>query len=390
MFFPRPPYRLRTVIATLALAAYSYPTHADVRSIVVSPVPGDPAASGSNLIAAMASINSPSATNPYFVKIEPGIYDVGSSRLPLKPWVEVAGSGMGFTTIQGKGDLEPEGPTMSAYQGVVLGASHSTLRDLTIKAIGTKDHSLAIAMSLFGVTDQSLYRVQLEAEGGVAHWGLRAEDSNVHIREVDVHLVGGGAGEVYGIVLRGWAQGRESSLLDSRIEIANSLYGKGIYFAGRSHFSEAKRNTVIIRGTSSSIGIYYSGAYDALFVGEVQYRDFEIVAETPGNNGSSLTGAYGSYGDVDAAHTFIGTTIRTYAENGASVGIRCGAGSLGCPTRIDRSEIVTATPNGRGSAVVGSFDVRIANSLIEGSVAAGTCTGVYDLAYTSYTAPACP
>lgn len=46
------------------------------RTVHVSPVPGDPAQSGNNLVTALWSIADAGATNPYLVKLEPGIYEV--------------------------------------------------------------------------------------------------------------------------------------------------------------------------------------------------------------------------------------------------------------------------------------------------------------------------
>jgi hypothetical protein len=48
------------------------------RTVLVSPV-GTPQQNGTALRNALASITGASATNPYLLKIEPGIYDLGGS-----------------------------------------------------------------------------------------------------------------------------------------------------------------------------------------------------------------------------------------------------------------------------------------------------------------------
>jgi hypothetical protein len=95
-----------------------------VRTIVVSPVPGDPAASGEALIASLASIQDASETNPYLVRMEPGVYDLGEGTLAMKSHVDVEGSGPGVTLLVSSGDQ------------VVLAASRSELRDLKVHAVG--------------------------------------------------------------------------------------------------------------------------------------------------------------------------------------------------------------------------------------------------------------
>ena len=53
---------------------------------------------GAALLAALSGISGASATNPYLLKIEPGVYDMGSNGLSLLPYVDVEGSGEGVTT----------------------------------------------------------------------------------------------------------------------------------------------------------------------------------------------------------------------------------------------------------------------------------------------------
>ncbi len=58
-----------------------------VRTVVVSPVPNDPAASGTALLTALSNVTDASASNPYLLRIEPGIYDLGASTLQMKEFV---------------------------------------------------------------------------------------------------------------------------------------------------------------------------------------------------------------------------------------------------------------------------------------------------------------
>src|SRR5262249_32427162 len=53
------------------------------RTVVVSPV-GTPAQNGTALLNAMSGITTATATNPWLVHIEPGIYDTGIQALNMK------------------------------------------------------------------------------------------------------------------------------------------------------------------------------------------------------------------------------------------------------------------------------------------------------------------
>jgi hypothetical protein len=68
-----------------------------VRTIVVKAVPGDALAGGSALLAALASIATNSASDPWLVKLEAGLYDLGVSSLVMKEYVDLEGSGPGVT-----------------------------------------------------------------------------------------------------------------------------------------------------------------------------------------------------------------------------------------------------------------------------------------------------
>jgi hypothetical protein len=59
----------------------------------------DRVVAGQQLSEAVAHIGNPSATNPYLVKVEPGIDDLGTSSLFMRPFVDLEGSGEGVTTI---------------------------------------------------------------------------------------------------------------------------------------------------------------------------------------------------------------------------------------------------------------------------------------------------
>ncbi len=60
---------------------------------MVGPVEGDPAASGTALLNALSGITGASEANPYLLKVEPGVYDLGTGTLRMKSFVDIEGSG---------------------------------------------------------------------------------------------------------------------------------------------------------------------------------------------------------------------------------------------------------------------------------------------------------
>ncbi len=91
------------------------------------------AKSGGDFIDPVAAINSildASATNPYLIKIMPGVYDLGTSTLFMKEYVDIEGAGQNVTVIKKLGS------GVYTNTGAVNGASNSEIRSLTISNIG--------------------------------------------------------------------------------------------------------------------------------------------------------------------------------------------------------------------------------------------------------------
>jgi hypothetical protein len=70
---------------------------------------------------------SRSETNPCLLKIMPGVYNIGSTIVTMQPYVDIEGSGENVTKITGNITHN------LSYNGVVIGASFSEIRFLTIE-----------------------------------------------------------------------------------------------------------------------------------------------------------------------------------------------------------------------------------------------------------------
>ncbi|MBI4332183.1 MAG: hypothetical protein HY673_12970 [Chloroflexi bacterium] len=88
----------------------------------MSPV-GTDTQNGTALLNALASITTASATNTWLLKIEPGTYDLGSSSLGMKEWVDIEGSGELATKIK-------------SSDVVIWGTNNAELRFLTAESAG--------------------------------------------------------------------------------------------------------------------------------------------------------------------------------------------------------------------------------------------------------------
>src|SRR6185295_14031707 len=92
--------QLQTLLLGFLILFAAQAASAQIRTVLVSPVPGDPIASGTALKNALAGISSPSSTNRWLLKIEPGIYQMTGNSLLMRPWVDIEGSGIEQTTIR--------------------------------------------------------------------------------------------------------------------------------------------------------------------------------------------------------------------------------------------------------------------------------------------------
>lgn len=121
-----------------------------VRTVVVSPTPGNAVASGNTLVQAMQGITNATSANPYLVQIEPGVYDLGLNILQMKPYVDVEGSGQGVTTIIGRNSI------------AVATANFTELRSLTIKNLGAQSNAAGVSV---GATSPRLTNVTVLLSG---------------------------------------------------------------------------------------------------------------------------------------------------------------------------------------------------------------------------------
>lgn len=348
-------------------------SQAQVRTVLVSPVPGNPVASGTALRSALANIPSPSSTNPWLLKIEPGIYDVQINPLQMRSWVSIEGSGIEATTIRGNvgSDLSH---VPAVYAGTVQGADNAELRNLTVENIGSGEHRVAM---LNLATSPRVYRVRLVTQDNEnkSLWGM-----------LNLGFGGGGA----------------PTLEEIEVRVTGGGWPVGIEYQGTEIYSELHRSRIVVLGgTTQSAGIqmtfgrlhrirdtvietYFGASASGIYVlatnppQDLWLTNTSIISSSSGNSN------YGIY--CNAAITLnVATSQISVGNQFQAIGIR--QIQTNGPVIVLNSHILA------GNGVVSSNGiVNISNSvLIGGPVTAGLkgCFGVLDEAGIFYTGT-CP
>jgi hypothetical protein len=124
---------------------------------------------------------TPSSMNPCLLKIMPGVYDVGSSSVVMRQYIDIEGSGEKITKIAGTNG-----------SGTVLGASNAEMRFLTIENTGTGASIRAIYNAS---TSPSILHVTVKTSGGIStsSYGVSNDyASSTIMTNVTVTVSGGG------------------------------------------------------------------------------------------------------------------------------------------------------------------------------------------------------
>ncbi len=240
-------------LATLALLTTAIPVLAQPTTVHVSPVAGNPTASGTNLLNALAGITIASAANPYVLKLDPGIYDVGTTIVQMKAYVDIEGSGQQSTIIRGPGNND------NGYlTAIVKGAAPAELRNLQVLSQGTAGQAASIAVAFPG-TATSLRDVTLISSGATDNWGLRNISASPTILNVGITVSGGN--HAYGISNTGGA-GSPAVIKRAVINVTGATNNYGIYNDGTVAVAEVRDVEVTAVGGTNNYGFYanYSGS----------------------------------------------------------------------------------------------------------------------------------
>lgn len=210
---------MRRVLACLLLIVSRVGIADD--QILVIDAGADPIANGQALIAAAGAITDASASKPYLIELGPGSYNLSPNQLTLKPFVSLAGQGIGLTQL-----LLNSTSTLAA----VRLSGNQSLRDLHVQHLGsgstaTYTMGVQIAPSAKAVR---LERLSVLASGTGLSVGLYVAGD---LRTQDLSVVAQNGSQAQALYVSG------NGLIDvndSSLAASNSGTGSAVAIAGFS------------------------------------------------------------------------------------------------------------------------------------------------------------
>jgi hypothetical protein len=214
------------------------------RTVVVR-ADGSPSANGGALLLALQEIDLGSHAicpdphvSPCVVKLEPGTYDVGGTPVDMVRFVDIEGSGVGVTEI--------EGSVASASDGLLNLEDNAAVRHLSLLNSVTSGNAIGIAA--IGATGGSaITDVRLRASGDTAT-GLLCEALGHHHPELDLADVfvaaDSDAGDAVAIAAPQWC---DLDLFNVRARARVHVFGVGTSagLASGDHTSVTARQSVL-------------------------------------------------------------------------------------------------------------------------------------------------
>lgn len=235
---------LAVLLLLAAGAAVAQPT-----TVHVNPVSGSPTASGTALLNALAGITDATAFKSYVLKLDPGGYNLGSTQLVMKPYVDIEGSGQGSTIIQGQGNGDS-----SYLTGIIQTAAQAELRNVQVASTGL-GQTASIGLYVPSGANTSIRDVTIAAGGASNNWGIRNLAASPVLQNVTINVSSGGY-QSYGIGTTSSAAA--PTLKHVVINLSGSgSYAYGIYSDGVSAPAEMRDLEISIAGSNyASYGLY--------------------------------------------------------------------------------------------------------------------------------------
>jgi hypothetical protein len=283
-------------------------TVAYVRTIVVSPVVGNSTASGTALLDALNGISGNGSTDPYLLRIEPGIYDIGASALTMKTFVDVEGSGETATFIV----ASRGGASLTSSAAAVIAAASTELRDLTV----TNTSPSSIGIGVFSSTASSNVRhVTINSTGasGNSVGVFATSGATMTISDVTITATStGGTSGSAGIQLAGTGK---TTVVDCRITgkgIGGTGTNIGVSLTGNSTSATIDGCTILATGNAGqNTGV-------SVAPGTATIMNSTVQADTAGTRTGVLTSAQ-STAILHVFHSRLLALAPTFNSSQASV-----------------------------------------------------------------------
>ncbi len=356
-----------------------------VRTFVVGPVGGE-LPNGTALRNAVNAITPPvSNSQAVLLIVEPGVYNIGTSPLPIWGWMTIEGAGQNLTRITGA----------VCHATVNSGTIRSTADEIGLRQLTVENYC----------SDPTGYSVAFDSEGNEA----TVENATFQSRgSTDINIAVYNSGDALSIkngILTtsngtGRNQGLDNSgagvrLFDLKVDSVESDITWGIRNTG-DDFALERGNITVYAGTGDCTAFFNEASGNLLNITD---STLSSLCVDPGasNNGLYLTNSSAKLNDVkvnaEASITLLNSSShRSIRMNNVTTwasmsGVWChDQGGNGISLYIDHSRL-----SGGDNAAYNHLDtcsVRIGSSKLDGGVlGAASCVGVYDQSYAAYTCP---
>ncbi|MHB8845226.1 MAG: hypothetical protein ACYC7L_10845 [Nitrospirota bacterium] len=288
---------------------------------------------------------TPTGTNTCLLKIMPGVYNIGSNSLQMQQYVDIEGTGENTTIISGN--------VASSTTGVVIGASNSELRLLSVQNTGEGDWHAA--MSIAYISQAKISHVTLQSSGpGYGRYGLVNLSAASSIENVSIN--------VSGSVATGITNNSTLTMNNIKIIAAGSNFSFGI--VNDDSGSTTMTNTIISvsGGSNGCSGVLNNGS-----TGTITIRNSAI---------STLDAGYG-VNNASANSTSTSLTITNSTISSAVTGILNVAPGI---ARISGSTItgITSSISNHNSPVMTYVGVSQLDGMINAASGTIHCYNVYN------------
>ena len=336
---------------------------ASAQVVNVTPVPGNPFASGTALLNALAAVPA-TAARPFVLRLAPGNYNLGARPLVMRQWVDIEGSGQRSTVITGLGN------NTGNLTAVVLGANLAELRNLRIDSRGG-GFGFSIAI-LLNQVNTVIRDVTINSGNATSNWGIRNLNANSTIQDVTINVLGSTTGSLantaLGIANTGDVSATVPMIRRAVINVASAADGVGIY-SDQNAFPYI-RDVEILVSSRVAIGIEYDYSGDTSGV-QLKVTNSRI-------NVSGLTNVTGIVHSSNTRLTVSHTNIT------APIGLRSFSSSATAVIQVDHCDVNGST----NSIVAPATVVQVGASKLAGpvNIGLGMCAASFNGAYVPLTA----
>lgn len=328
------------------------------QTVVVAKSGGD----YTNPATAIAAITDASESKPYVLYIAPGVYDLGSSSLTIKPYVDVRGAGRNATVLT---STVAAGTWPILTSGTITLADNSRVSSLTVKNTGSSTNNAAIYgkwVETSRVYDVNVVATPASASSGNV-FGIYMYGSQGFFDDVDVSA-GGSSFQNFGIYNFG------SGPRFTNVNSVADTYGGGSINYGLCDYSYSSSRIQGSQMTGNGGGAGYGVWADT---SETTIQDSIIV----GKNGSGTDWAINS---LSTKLTIMNSTVGQDTERAISLGGTGGTAEITGSKLYGLWNITTVYASSGNTAY-------IANSLQGGGDSGGPgtvkCVGVHDSTFTA-------